>query len=32
MTLQKMINSFDDLSQEDMTFLFEILRLKHDTR
>ncbi|MDJ0662025.1 MAG: hypothetical protein QNJ42_21440 [Crocosphaera sp.] len=28
MTLQEMINSLDDLSQKDMTFLFEILCLK----
>ncbi len=28
MTLQEMIKSLDDLSQEDMTCLFEILRLK----
>ncbi|MDJ0731088.1 MAG: hypothetical protein QNJ33_13950 [Crocosphaera sp.] len=28
MTLQEMINSLDDLSQEDMTYLFEILCLK----
>ncbi len=28
MTLQEIINSLDDLSEEDMTNLFEILRLK----
>ncbi|ACB49359.1 hypothetical protein cce_0007 [Crocosphaera subtropica ATCC 51142] len=28
MTLQEIINSLDDLSQEDITYLFEILRLK----
>lgn len=28
MTLQEMINSLDDLSEEDMTNLLEILRLK----
>ena len=28
MKLQEMINSLDDLSEEDMTTLFEILRLK----
>ncbi len=28
MTLQEMINLLDDLSHEDMTTLFEILRLK----
>lgn len=28
MTLQEMINYLDNLSQEDITYLFEILRLK----